>query len=75
MLANIIMAWNTHCLQTMIDRAPSEHADDVLSQVAPIGHKHINLRGILTFDVARHGPSLLGQPPWATIIADTVTKS
>jgi hypothetical protein len=35
----------------------------VLSRVAPIGYKHINLRGILTFDLARLGPSLLGRQP------------
>ena len=61
LLANIIMAWNTHCLQAMIDQAPTDHADAVLSQLAPIGHKHINMRGILTFDFARHASSLLGR--------------
>jgi TnpA family transposase len=66
LLANIIMTWNTHCLQAMIDSAPTDHADTVLSGFAPIGHKHINLRGILTFDVARHGPSLLPQAPLAS---------
>ena len=63
LLANIIMAWNTHCLQAMIDRAPTDHADEVLSHLAPIGHRHINMRGILTFDLARHRSSLLRQPP------------
>ena len=53
LLANIVMAWNTHHLQAMIDRAPSEHPDEVVSRLAPIGHKHINMRGILTFDLAR----------------------
>ncbi len=63
LLANIIMTWNTHRLQDMIDRAPTDHADAVLRQLAPIGHKHINMRGILTFDLARHAASLLGQAP------------
>jgi hypothetical protein len=31
----------------------------VLSQLAPIGYKHINMHGILTFDLARHAASLL----------------
>ncbi len=31
----------------------NDHPDDVLSRLAPIGHKHINMRGILTFDLAR----------------------
>ena len=29
LLANIVMAWNTHRLQAMIDRAPTDHADEV----------------------------------------------
>ena len=31
------MAWNTHRLQTVIDLAPSEHVDEVLSRMALIG--------------------------------------
>ena len=59
MLANIVMAWNTHRIQAVIDRAPNEHPDEVLSRLAPIGHRHINMRGILTFDLARYVPILL----------------
>ncbi len=54
LLTNIVMAWNTHHLQTAIDQAPNEHADEVLGRMAPIGHKHINLRGILSFDLAQY---------------------
>jgi len=63
LLANIVMAWNTHHLQVMIDRAPGDHPDEVISRLAPIGHKHINMRGILTFDLARYRSSLLRQAP------------
>jgi hypothetical protein len=63
LLANVIMAWNTQSLQAMIDLAPTDHADDVLSHLAPIGHRHINMRGILTFDLTRHRSSLLRPPP------------
>jgi Tn3 transposase DDE domain len=63
LLANIVMAWNTHQLQIAIDRAPADYPDEVLSRIAPIGYKHINLRGILTFDLTRLGPSLLGASP------------
>ena len=59
LLANIVMAWNTHHLQAVIDRALSEHSDEVLSRMAPIGHKHINMRGILSFNLAQHASSLL----------------
>jgi hypothetical protein len=65
LLANIVMAWNTHRLQLAIDRMPGAYPDEVLSRIAPIGHKHINLRGILTFDLSQLGPSLLGHPPAA----------
>jgi hypothetical protein len=63
LLANIVMAWNTHRIQLAIDRMLSAYPDEVLSHIAPIGHKHINLRGILTFDLSQLGPSLLGHPP------------
>jgi Tn3 transposase DDE domain len=45
LLANIVMAWNTHQLQIAIDRAPADYPDEVLSRIAPIGYNHINLRG------------------------------
>jgi TnpA family transposase len=62
LLANIVMAWNTHRLQLAIDQTSGEYPDEVLKGVAPIGYKHINLRGILTFDLSQLGPSLLGRP-------------
>jgi hypothetical protein len=63
LLANIVMAWNTHRLQLAIDRMPGAYPDEVLGRIAPIGHKHINLRGILTFNLAGYGSRLLRQPP------------
>ena len=66
LLGNIVMAWNTHRIQAMIDAAPSEHPDELMRRLAPIGHKHINMRGILTFDlVGRHRSNLLRQAPSA----------
>ena len=75
LLANIVMAWNTHRLQAAIDLAPGDHADDVLSRLAPIGHKHINMRGILTFDLTRYGSSLLRQAPQAAQDRSSSEKS
>ena len=63
LLANIVMAWNTHRLQLIVDQTPGAYPDEVLKGIAPIGYKHINLRGILTFELSRLGPSLLGRPP------------
>jgi hypothetical protein len=34
----------------------------VLQAIAPIGYKHINLRGILSFDLSQLGPSLPDRP-------------
>ena len=50
LLANIVMAWNTHRLQLAVDQVPGEYPDEVLKGIAPIGCKHLNLRGILTLD-------------------------
>ena len=62
LLTNIVMAWNTHRLQLAVDEAPGAYPDEALQGIAPIGFKHINLRGILTFDLSRLGPSLLDRP-------------
>jgi hypothetical protein len=75
LLANIVMAWNTHRIQAVIDRTPNDHPDDVLSRLAPIGHKHINMRGILTFDLARYASSLLRPAFLATETAYRNEKS
>ena len=72
MLANIVTVWNTHRLQAVIDEAPNDHPDEVLSRLAPIGHKHINMRGILTFELAQYGSSLLRHAP--IINGDRVSK-
>ncbi len=37
------------------------HPDEVLGQMAPIGHKHINMRGTLKFELAQYASSLLRQ--------------
>ena len=41
MLANIVMAWNTHRLQFAVDQTPGAYPDEVLIGIAPIGYKHI----------------------------------
>jgi hypothetical protein len=67
LLANIVMAWNTHHIQAMIDASSGDHPDEVTRRLAPIGHKHINKRGILTFELDRHRSSLLRQAPSAAL--------
>ena len=53
------MAWNTHQFQSTIDLSPDAFPDDVQKSIAPIAYKHINMRGILTFDLGRHRAGLL----------------
>ena len=67
LLANIVMAWNTRRIQAVIDAAPGDHPDEVTRRLAPIGHKHINMRGILTFDLGRHRSNLLHRAPSAAL--------
>ena len=43
--------------------APNNYANEVMSHMAPIGHKHINMRGILRFDFTQHGLGLLQHAP------------
>jgi len=46
-------------MQAVIEQAPSDYPNAVLSRIAPIGHKHINMRGILKFELAQYASSLL----------------
>jgi TnpA family transposase len=59
LIANIVMAWNTHRMSQAIVAAPAAWSDEVVAHLAPVGHRHINMRGILTFHLGRHRPTLL----------------
>jgi hypothetical protein len=43
--------------------------------MAPIGHENINMNGIITFDLARHGPVLLGCAPITGETSQLIGKS
>jgi TnpA family transposase len=60
LLANIVMTWNTHYIQRTAERDPSTFSNDVLAHIAPIGHGHINLRGVMTFELGHNRSALLG---------------
>jgi hypothetical protein len=60
LIANVVMAWNTQHIQTIVRQTPEAFPDDVLRQIAPVGHAHINMRGIFTFDISPHRRTLLG---------------
>ena len=63
LLANVIMAWNTHRMQAVLGRSPAGYPDELIARIAPTTHRHINMRGILTFNLGRHRPRLLGPIP------------
>ena len=60
LLANVIMAWNTHRMQAIVGGSPDSNPDELIARIAPTTHQHINMRGILTFNLGRHRPRLLG---------------
>ena len=62
LLTNIVMAWNTYHMQILIDQKPDEFPDSVVSKVAPISHAHINMRGILSFNLQKAAKGLILSP-------------
>lgn len=59
LLTNIVMAWNASRIQRVVDRSPDEWPEAALRHIAPVGHAQINMRGVMTFDLARHRHALL----------------
>jgi hypothetical protein len=45
----------------------ARYSDELMARIAPTAHRHINMRGILAFDLARHRGRLLpdARPLWA----------
>jgi len=62
LLANVIMAWNTHRIQAFRDQNPDELTDTVVAQLAPIAHAHINMRGIISFHLEKAAKGLIVPP-------------
>jgi len=63
LLTSCVMAWNKQRLQRALDgegqHVPPQHLIDALSHIGPVGHKHINFRGIYRFLVERHSARLV----------------
>jgi len=49
-------------MQILIDQKPDEFPDSVVSKVAPISNAHINMRGILSFNVQKAAKGLISSP-------------
>jgi TnpA family transposase len=53
LLTNIVMAWNTHAMQQVIDRLPAGTIPEPhLRHIAPVAHRHINMQGRIRFAVS-----------------------
>jgi hypothetical protein len=59
LLINIVMAWNTHGIQRYLDNNPDKITDTIASKIAPNGFAHINMRGIISFDLGTAKTALL----------------
>jgi Tn3 transposase DDE domain len=60
LLANTVMTWNTQRMQAVVRYSPEQFPDELLRQIAPVAHAHVNMRGIFTFDLGGHRSALLG---------------
>lgn len=62
LLTNIVIAWNTHRLQSVAERWRLEKRpieDEWLARMAPTHFRHINFRGQLSFGIERFAALLL----------------
>jgi TnpA family transposase len=61
LLANIIMTWNATRIGDICAAAPAAFPEQHIKHIAPNAHEHINTKGVLTIDPARHLDQLLGR--------------
>ena len=66
LLTNIVIAWNTAHMQTVVDRWRTEGMvveDAWLRRLGPVHFEQINFRGTFSFGVQRYAQALIGQGP------------
>lgn len=64
LLTNAVLAWNTHQMQTTIDRwrRSNQTIEDAwIACMGPAHFAHINFRGTFKFGVAKYAETLLGE--------------
>jgi hypothetical protein len=58
LLTNIVIAWNTHKMQQIVDQWRIDQPDWIdpkyLSRIAPIQHRNINMKGIFQFPLEQY---------------------
>lgn len=62
LLTNIVMAFNTHRMQRLIDNDSTLHQPELLAHIAPHAIEHINLRGTFAFSLDRYRAQLFEVP-------------
>jgi TnpA family transposase len=66
LLANIVMAWNTSQMQTVLDRWSNRRQvipPELIGKIAPTRLESINLRGVFRFPVDRYADQILPSRP------------
>ena len=60
LLTNIVVASNTRQIQNYANEHRDESPDSIIGRVAPISYAHINMRGLISFDLGAANATLLG---------------
>lgn len=69
LLTNIVLAWNTAQMQSVVDRLRKEGQvieDGWLRRRGPVHFSHVNFRGTFRFPVERYADALLQRSRTAT---------
>jgi TnpA family transposase len=53
-LTNVVLAWNTAAMQTEIETSPALYPTEHLTHIAPVAHRHINMKGVMRFAIEPH---------------------
>ena len=61
LLTNVVMTWNTTRIGDICAAEPAVFPEQYIKHIAPNAHEHINTKGALTIDPARHLDHLLGR--------------
>ena len=63
LLANLVMAWNTMKMQSILDRWNGRRATavppELIGRIAPTRTEGINLRGVFSFPIEQYAEQLL----------------
>lgn len=62
LLTNVVIAWNTHHMQGVVDQFRKSGiavADELLARMGPAHFSHINFRGLFRFGIEQYRDSLL----------------